>query len=1014
MSISTQNSTGSSIINKFIRKINFVREKTLETFVPEHFILKVVGNEEYIFCNDKHLLIEYESIRHAVRNEDDVKFKLIHKPDLKKIIKEATIAQQQHIKSFSFKNKNTSQQTLQYEKHGYGDGEYLHDLKNESKQTQKLPKIHIKNQPVNNSDNIKIINSFTKHVNHQTIKNVLPPLNQKLIKLQQPPKLIKYSPNKLKLPKQRKFILPKKLSQSFCESIWLRNHVKQINEQNNMKICLLEDYNELYKIRVCNLKNATKLPKFINKISSIKKIIVRHELWIGSSIYSEVSFSTPQICRMHDNMRFADWKTSDTIKYSDLPREAVISFTVYGLSLNTKTRRCRDQETALGYVRLPIIDHRHKLVNGIYTLNIWPIPIFEKRHKNGPKADHFGDEEFRFRGTTRDNYVDNNDGCQLIVDFGERDFDVVAPLLNINTIISDNENNENNEQKHNELESGKFTDNEWKQIYEIISRNVLEDINYMEKTLIWKARDTLVKMSSALPVFLKCVDWRDKHARTVAYKYLCKWESPVFLENVLELLGYEFMDTRVREYAVMCLSVMHDCQLQKYLLQLVQCLKFELHHNNILIRFLMRRALLNPYQIGHYFFWYLKCEYENHLEWCERFGLYMQEYILYCSHHHSIQLLIQHNLVTLLTNIMEKISQEIQLLEKEEVDKMIWNRKLHEELIKLNNKFSTISLPLNPKWRCGNLILEKCYYVNYEADTIALTFQNIDDAANNIELLFKTKYDLRQDVLTMQIFKTMDKIFLDRGLNLRFNYYNVVALAPNVGMVEIDTVDSKTTNYIYTSSTYGDTPQKLCSVLCRDASTHLKFLKRYNLNTTKLIAARNNYARSCAFYCIATHLLGIEGRHSNNILIKTTNGVLYHMNFAHFLGNYKSIFANNISWQRERAPFIFLPAMKYCVDNGGKDTCMYDNFQQWFIDAFVACRVRHRLLLNLFMLMIPSMLPELVNKRDLKYIVQKLRFHVPLDKIDKYCKQTIKRCLNDKSTIMSNMFCAVKEHRKPT
>ena len=65
----------------------------------------------------------------------------------------------------------------------------------------------------------------------------------------------------------------------------------------------------------------------------------------------------------------------------------------------------------------------------------------------------------------------------------------------------------------------------------------------------------------------------------------------------------------------------------------VQCLKYELHHNNALIRLLMRRALSNPYQIGHFLYWHLIGEFgdkiEANLHHLERFGLYLEEYLLF-------------------------------------------------------------------------------------------------------------------------------------------------------------------------------------------------------------------------------------------------------------------------------------------------------------------------------------------------------------------------------------------------
>ena len=68
---------------------------------------------------------------------------------------------------------------------------------------------------------------------------------------------------------------------------------------------------------------------------------------------------------------------------------------------------------------------------------------------------------------------------------------------------------------------------------------------------------------------------------------------------------------------------MEDAELAAYVLQLVQVLKYEARHDSALARFLLRRSLRSPHQVGHTFFWCLKAE--MHVpEVSERFGLLLQ------------------------------------------------------------------------------------------------------------------------------------------------------------------------------------------------------------------------------------------------------------------------------------------------------------------------------------------------------------------------------------------------------
>ena len=75
---------------------------------------------------------------------------------------------------------------------------------------------------------------------------------------------------------------------------------------------------------------------------------------------------------------------------------------------------------------------------------------------------------------------------------------------------------------------------------------------------------------------------------------LLKVWAPLTPTQALDLLEARHADLRVREHAVQALERLSDTELELYMPQLIQTLKYDPYHNSALSRFLMRRALRCP------------------------------------------------------------------------------------------------------------------------------------------------------------------------------------------------------------------------------------------------------------------------------------------------------------------------------------------------------------------------------------------------------------------------------------
>ena len=131
-------------------------------------------------------------------------------------------------------------------------------------------------------------------------------------------------------------------------------------------------------------------------------------------------------------------------------------------------------------------------------------------------------------------------------------------------------------------------------------------------------------------------------------------------------------------------------------------------------------------------------------------------------------------------------------------------------------------------------------------------------------------------------------------------------------------------------------------------------------------SALDDFSRSLAGYCVATYVLGVGDRHNDNIMVMKT-GRLLHIDFGHFLGNYKEKFGI----KRETAPFVLTPHFERVL-GGQEKGAHYRRFEELASKAFLILRHHRDLILTLLVLMAGCGLPELEDPSDLDWVLSAL------------------------------------------
>ena len=268
------------------------------------------------------------------------------------------------------------------------------------------------------------------------------------------------------------------------------------------------------------------------------------------------------------------------------------------------------------------------------------------------------------------------------------------------------------------------------------------------------------------------------------YKLIDQWPSMSF-EMCFFLLDCTLPDARIRSYAVSQLDQLPNHLFLFYFPQIIQgALQFEHFVDTPLIRLILKRALCHR-AIGQKLFWSL-------LHISTRNGRVMFEiYKMYCGL--TISNDLQNQLA--MTLKLNKINQRIRSSNVKDAPGM--RQALLARLRESDASSWRCVSPLDTGCFLGSLVIDECQVYDSFMRPFKLVWENALNSKNErFELIYKIGDDLRQDVLTLQVFRLFDSIWKKNSLlnssedlsqlqNLYMTFYDVMCTSETTGFIRI-------------------------------------------------------------------------------------------------------------------------------------------------------------------------------------------------------------------------------------
>lgn len=748
---------------------------------------------------------------------------------------------------------------------------------------------------------------------------------------------------------------------------------------------------------------------------------IEPELYVECALYIDgAPFGLPMRTRLESSGPPFCWNELITLstKYRDLTDNSQLAFTVWDVSRG-------ESDGLIGGATISLFNAKKQLKTGknklrllygkeadgsINTTTPGKVPKEERgelerleklmnKYERGQiqRIDWLDRLAFKAIDKIKERESGRNDSClYLVVEFSPFEHRVVFQLPGQNSLITypitannelvtvwDPEVGKTNPSEHKQLKLArsltrgiidrdlKPSISERKSIQRILKYPPTRILSGDERQLLWKFRFSLMSEKRALTKFLRCVEWSDVQEAKQAIELMGRWER-IDVCDALELLSPVFESEEVRGYAVSVLDRADDEELQCYLLQLVQALRFERSDKSRLSHFLVQRSLRNI-ELASFLRWYVAvelcdptyakrfyCTYEILEENMMKLGggangVDEDGFKLWQS------LVRQTELTAQLCSIMKDV-RNVRGGTQKKIEKL---RQLLSGLLSELTYFEEpIRSPLAPDLLINGIIPSESSIFKSALHPLRLTFRT--ENGGRCKIIFKKGDDLRQDQLVIQMVTLMDRLLKLENLDLHLTPYRVLATGNDEGMLE----------FIPSSS--------LAQILSENRSI-ISYLQKFHPDENGpfgiTATCLETFIKSCAGYSVITYILGIGDRHLDNLLLRD-DGRLFHVDFGFILG---------------RDPKPFPPPMKLCKEMveamGGAESQYYTRFKSYCCEAYNILRKSSNLILNLFHLMAGSNIPDIASDPEKGILKLQEKFRLDLD--DEECIHFFQDLINE-------------------